>query len=146
MKPWYADGLRFTCTQCGDCCRSHGDYQWVFLSPTDVTRLAESLGLSNARFLAAYCDKDEDGLGHTLKWLKGGAGDPDIAACVFLGEKGCTVYDARPQQCRTWPFWPENLTKKVWKADVEAYCPGAGEGRLYTLGEIRKISKDEAET
>lgn len=162
MKPWYADGLRFTCTQCGDCCRSHGDYQWVFLSPEDVTRLAKKLGMTNARFLAEYCDKDEDGLGHTLKWPKGarGAGgpppggrrepegrtSPDIAACVFLGEKGCTVYEARPQQCRTWPFWPENLRKKVWEEEIVPYCPGAGEGRLYTLGEIRKISKDEGET
>ena len=158
MKPWYRDGLRFTCTQCGDCCRSHGDYQWVFLTPDEVTRLAKHLGMTNAKFLHEYCDKDEDGLGHTLKW-------PD-RACVFLGQgsgespgegaaspkgeqarkEGCTVYDARPQQCRTWPFWPENLPKKVWDKDIVPFCPGAGEGRLYSLGEIRKISKDQAET
>ena len=138
MRPWYRDGLRFTCTQCGDCCRSHGEYQWVFLSAEDIARLAKHLELTNAAFLREYCDKDEDGLGHTLKW-------PD-QACTFLAEKGCTVYEARPQQCRTWPFWPENLTKNTWEKEIVPDCPGAGEGRLYSIGEIRKISRDEAET
>jgi Fe-S-cluster containining protein len=28
------------------------------------------------------------------------------AECVFLGEAGCTVYEGRPEACRTWPLWP----------------------------------------
>ena len=27
--PWYADGLRFECTQCGDCCSGEPGYVWV---------------------------------------------------------------------------------------------------------------------
>ena len=137
-KPWYADGLRFTCTQCGDCCRTHGEYAWVFLTPEDTGRLAEKLGLSRAEMLHRYADRDEEGIGHTLKWEKD--------RCIFLGERGCEVYEARPEQCRTWPFWPENLKKKVWKEEVEPFCPGAGEGRLYTLGEIRRIRDAKAAT
>lgn len=137
-NPWFRDGLRFTCTQCGDCCRSHGEYKWVFLDPADVTRLAQHKGMTNVEFLREYCDRDEDGITHTLKW-------PDDA-CVFLGDQGCTVYDARPTQCRTWPFWPENLTKKVWEAEIVPFCPGAGEGRLYSIGEIRRLAKSQGET
>jgi len=33
--------------------------------------------------------------------------------CIFLqnvtGQKQCSIYPVRPNQCRTWPFWPENL-------------------------------------
>jgi hypothetical protein len=48
----------------------------------------------------------------------------------------CTVYDARPIQCRTWPFWDSNLKRKRdWKETCEV-CPGAGSGRLYSLEEI----------
>ena len=74
----------------------------------------------------------------TLNW--------DDEKCVFLGEKGCTVYEARPEQCRTWPFWPENLKREVWAKEIVPFCPGADEGRLYSIGEIRRISRGEGET
>ena len=27
--PWYRDGLRFTCTRCGNCCTGAPGYVWV---------------------------------------------------------------------------------------------------------------------
>lgn len=137
MKPWYGDGLKFTCTQCGDCCRTHGDYRWVFLENEDIARLSAFLKIDRRAFLHEYTEK-EDGV-RVLKW-------PNEVQCIFLGEKGCTVYEARPLQCRTWPFWNENLKKKVWDTDIVPFCPGAGEGRLYKIGEIRKIARGEGET
>jgi Fe-S-cluster containining protein len=58
--------------------------------------------------------------------------------CIFWDKAaGCTVYPARPAQCRAWPFWPENLaTRRDWE-DVRKGCPGAGQGRLYSLVEIQ---------
>ena len=58
--------------------------------------------------------------------------------CIMLDPKTrrCTVYASRPIQCRTWPFWDSNLSKrKDWKETCEV-CPGAGTGRLYSLNEI----------
>jgi len=58
--------------------------------------------------------------------------------CVFFdGQKRkCTVYEARPRQCRTWPFWDSNLkTAEDWQHTCSV-CPGSGQGRLYTLAEI----------
>ena len=65
--------------------------------------------------------------------------------CVFLdrtAEKAtCSLYEARPSQCRTWPFWSENLqSKDAWhRAKDETPCPGMGKGNLIPANEIRII-------
>lgn len=135
-RPWYADGLRFSCTACGKCCTSHEGYEFVYLENADITRLAKHFGLERRRFLAEYTERQDEF--RILKW-------PD-EHCIFLSESGCTVYDARPTQCRTWPFWPETLKKQVWQEEVVPFCPGAGEGRLYSLSEIRALMRGEGET
>jgi Fe-S-cluster containining protein len=53
-------------------------------------------------------------------------------------ENRCSVYEGRPDQCRTWPFWPEVMDAKTWKKEVAAFCPGVGKGRLHSAEEIRK--------
>lgn len=66
--------------------------------------------------------------------------------CVFFDpeKRNCTVYDARPRQCRTWPFWDSNVrSKRAWK-ETCAVCPGSGTGTLHQLVEIeasRKVVK-----
>ncbi len=51
----------------------------------------------------------------------------------------CGIYEARPLQCRTWPFWPENLdTKQAWAAETRK-CPGMNTGRHYTRGQIEAV-------
>ncbi len=57
--------------------------------------------------------------------------------CIFWdAQAGCTVYPARPVQCRTWPFWSENVeTPKDWEG-ITRVCPGSGKGRLYSVDEI----------
>lgn len=44
--------------------------------------------------------------------------------CIFYKNKLCTIYDARPKQCRTYPFWDEILdSKKSWD-DEKLRCEG----------------------
>ena len=63
----------------------------------------------------------------------------------MLTPQGCSVYETRPMQCRTWPFWHDNIdTPAPWQA-VCAECPGAEKARLYTREEIERISRNEAE-
>ena len=60
--------------------------------------------------------------------------------CVFFDNKtrGCQIYEQRPRQCRTWPFWKSNLkTPQSWEEMCES-CPGSGKGKLYQLEEIEK--------
>jgi len=53
----------------------------------------------------------------------------------------CRVYQVRPRQCRTWPFWESNLrTPEMWAQTCQV-CPGSGTGRLYQLEEIQ-VQKD----
>jgi len=54
--------------------------------------------------------------------------------CVFLrrderGKALCSVYKARPHQCRTWPYWPENLrSEKAWLRAAQ-HCEGMRGGK-----------------
>tara|TARA_A100001391_G_scaffold138492_1_gene96860 strand:+ start:1279 stop:1581 length:303 start_codon:yes stop_codon:yes gene_type:complete len=58
--------------------------------------------------------------------------------CIFLDPKSrhCLVYQARPIQCRTWPFWDSTLETPADWQDTCDVCPGAGSGQLYALDQI----------
>ena len=67
--------------------------------------------------------------------------------CVFYrpGE-GCTVYAARPTQCRTYPFWGRILASPTtWEIEAET-CPGIGcdETRVATDEIRRRLALDSA--
>jgi uncharacterized protein len=128
-KPFWADGLRFECQGTGRCCTSRGEHGFVYLTREDRRRLAAHLGMTTAAFRAEHCGVT-DGELH----LK----DPD-KDCQFLDGKRCGVYEARPTQCRTWPFWPETMNARAWRKDVESFCPGVGKGRLYEKSEIEAL-------
>ncbi len=132
-KPWYEKGLRFECTRCGNCCRNHGDYAFVYLTDHDVSAIAQFLGLPAERFLERYCTRDGD-------WVVLRMDEP---ACPFLdGENRCTIYPVRPRQCAAWPFWTENLRRATWEGAVKACCPGIGKGRVRPAAEIRRIARE----
>ncbi len=128
-KQFYKDGIRFECQGEGKCCVSRGDYGYVYLSFNDRRRLAAYFKMSTTEFTAKYTE-EEDGM-RQLRYE-----DED---CPFLENNRCVVYEARPWQCRTWPFWPENMNSRVWEREVLSYCPGVGKGRLYTAEEIEDI-------
>jgi Fe-S-cluster containining protein len=45
-------------------------------------------------------------------------------ACVFYTSQGCSIHGVKPEQCRTWPFWPENIANSRFKAGIRRFCPG----------------------
>lgn len=132
---WYRDGLQFECTQCGDCCRGHG-YVWV--DTDEIERLAAHFGLEHQEFCQRYLRRVNGALCLLDK--------PNLD-CIFWQEgPGCTVYEARPGQCRSFPFWQENLrSPEDWRR-IERTCPGSGTGRSYDLYEIQAIARGESET
>ncbi len=107
--------------------------------------MAEFVGMKKVEFLQLY-SRVEYGK-RTLKEIRNDNGEYD---CVFLkenkeGQRGCSIYSVRPYQCRTWPFWPENLTtEKHWQRSA-VRCPGMaaggleGQGKFYPIEEIRII-------
>jgi uncharacterized protein len=134
-KTWYGDGLRFQCQQSGKCCVSHGQYGFVYLTKEDRKNIAAKLGMSTSEFTKKHCAKT-DGVWHIVD---------DGKACTFLKKNQCTVYEARPMQCRTWPFWPETMSPKAWKQDVVKFCPGVGKGPLVSRDQIQAALKDQTQ-
>lgn len=68
-----------------------------------------------------------------------------LQSCRFLKNKKCSVYQARPTQCRTWPFWSDNFNAKTWKKEIINLCPGIGKGKLYSKDEVEQIIKEQDE-
>jgi phytoene dehydrogenase-like protein len=53
---WYSGGLRFECTQCGDCCSGAEGYVWV--NQEEINGMAARIGMTPADFERRY-DADE---------------------------------------------------------------------------------------
>ena len=128
-QPWYAEGLRFKCTGCGDCCTGAPGYVWV--NQAEIDAMAARLELTPAAFEKQYVR--DVGVRRSLKERKN-------YDCVFLDPetRRCAVYAVRPRQCRTWPFWDSNLkSPEAWAETCEA-CPGSGHGKLYSLEAVQE--------
>jgi hypothetical protein len=53
------------------------------------------------------------------------------------------VYEDRPRQCRTWPFWRYNVSSPWhWRREAKR-CPGMNRGRLYPPDLIAEVSEDD---
>ncbi len=132
-KPWFDKGLRFECTQCGNCCKNSGGYDYVYLTDHDVVAIAQHLDLTPAAFVQRHCVL-EDG------WVILRMDEP---ACAFLTEDNrCSIYPVRPKQCATWPFWEENLERATWEGPVTERCPGIGKGDLVPATEVERIARE----
>jgi uncharacterized protein len=137
-KKWWQDGVRFECQGSGQCCTSHGEFGYVFLNKEDRRRFATHFGLSLTEFTKKYCRKSGPDY-HLIE-------RPDNPDCIFLKGKRCSVYKARPTQCRTWPFWPEVMPAKAWRKDVADFCPGIGKGPLIPFEKIEAILAEQAKS
>lgn len=117
------DGLRFTCQPgCTNCCRQRG---FVYITESDLRRIARYLGLSAARFETRYVYRTR----HRLRLRK-----PPNSQCHFLEDGGCAIHPVNPTQCRLFPFWPELVEdRKEWRATARE-CPGIGKGPLVQIG------------
>ena len=138
-RPFYADGLRFDCTRCQRCCRIEPGF--VFLSANDLEQLAAHLGLTTTEVRERYC-RDVDAGGVTRLSLD----ERENYDCTFWGEGGCRVYEARPLQCRSFPFWPSHLSDEQNWRDAARDCPGIDIGPLHSNLEITYwLARREAE-
>jgi Fe-S-cluster containining protein len=130
-EPWYQDGLRFSCTRCGNCCTGAPGFVWV--SDEEIAAIAIYRGEPEKEVRGLYTRRD----GRHRSLREKANGD-----CVFYDrEQGCTIYPVRPRQCRTWPFWESNLhTPADWRRTCQV-CPGSGKGELIPAEEITRRLK-----
>jgi len=135
-EKWYVAGLHFECTECGDCC-SGPEEGVIWITKPEIELAAEFLKITPEEFRKTYTKRA--GLRTTIIEQR------TTKDCIFLrevkGKKQCMIYSVRPNQCRTWPFWANNLTSpNTWNETLQK-CPGINRGKLYNFEEIEKIKK-----
>ncbi|MEM6688715.1 MAG: YkgJ family cysteine cluster protein [Planctomycetota bacterium] len=124
---WYKEGLQFECTQCGGCCSGGPGFVWI--DDNELQAMANHLKIEVEDFKRKFTRMVDGRRSLTER---------QNYDCVLLDQESrkCTVYENRPIQCRTWPFWDSCVqSKKAWQATCRV-CPGAGTGRLYSLDQI----------
>jgi Fe-S-cluster containining protein len=109
------------------------------VSDLEIEALAQRLDLSADEFRRVY-----------TRTLRGG----DVSLrerrnydCVLYEPGiGCSVYEDRPRQCRTYPFWRVNLhSKESWDAEAEL-CPGIGDGEVWGDDRLLPLLTDDGVT
>jgi len=135
------ESFGFCCHACvpcfNACCRDLNQ----FLTPYDILRLKNGLGLSSGDFLAEYTiqhDGPESGL--PVVALK--PVDREQKTCPFVTPGGCRVYDDRPSSCRVYPV-ARAISRNRETGGItehfaiirEAHCRGFSEEKTQTVRE-----------
>jgi len=82
-----------------ECCRDVN----IFLTPYDIIRLKNKLGITSEEFIKKYTITPFDqNLKYPILLLQ--MEDDEKKSCPFVGEEGCTVYSDRPWACRMYPL------------------------------------------
>lgn len=104
----------FDCHRCGNCCRvGHGQ---VWVTEMDVQKMASRLQMPVEGFVTRIVRS----VGGRLSLREEGDG-----SCSLLqGSNACTVYEERPAQCRSFPFWPQLMEEGRALELAAGYCQG----------------------
>lgn len=133
---WYVDGLHFECQQCGRCCCGP-DEGYIWVTKPEIKFIADFLKETVEQLHQKYLKRQR--LRTTIIEC------PVTKDCIFLREiasqKRCSIYPVRPNQCRTWPFWSNNLANpNAWNGAAQK-CLGVNRGKHCSYEEIEKIRK-----
>ncbi len=105
------------CATCqGRCCTGESGY--IFLSKSEIMNIAKHLEMDVNDFGVKYLFKK--GYKYSIKERKV---DENSYECIFYDKNanGCTIYDVRPSQCKTFPFWDYYKTRVN---ELKLECPG----------------------
>jgi uncharacterized protein len=133
---WYSEGLQFECLQCGRCCAGP-EQGYIWLSRPEIRLIAEHLKMSVKELKKQFLRR----VGFRMTIVE----DPHTRDCVFLRQtkegRGCAIYRVRPAQCRSWPFWPNNLASSETWNYTGTKCPGINKGPIHSPEEIQARKK-----
>ena len=104
------------CATCeGNCCIGQSGYIWITMQ--EIDNLAKHLNITTKECFEKYLIK----YGYKFSIKEKKISDNNYA-CVFfdLDKKQCSIYEARPTQCRTFPFW-EHFKENI--DEVVQECP-----------------------
>ena len=140
-SPWYQAGLAFGCMQCGRCC-SGPEEGYVWAGKDEIATIAKHLEMTTPQMREQYVRR----VGRRESLVEQNVSND----CIFLipddqGQKTCRIYPVRPRQCRTWPFWPSNLSSPVDWADAQRRCGGINRGIVHSCDDIEAKRKATSE-
>ncbi len=130
---FYAHGLQFECLKCGACCT--GAPGFVYLSKGDIVSIAEFLKKDKRTIIQQYTR-----LVYIFGERRLSLTERANYDCVFWNRM-CTIYEARPYQCRSFPFWKRHLISSREWARVGERCPGINRGHLYAASQIERFAR-----
>jgi uncharacterized protein len=133
------DSFRFRCDRTlscfNQCCRDVN----IILTPYDILRLKNRLGISSQEFLEKYtvCPFTKE---QKIPVLFLRLNDQDEKRCFFVREEGCSVYADRPWACRMYPLGlaspKEGSSEQAFYFLMqEDVCQGVHESREWTVAE-----------
>ena len=104
------------CKTCsGKCCRGKQGYIWI--SMEELEKMADTRKMDVSVFLKQYVRQVQGRLSLQERVING-----EHFCCFFDPiESFCNVYQNRPKQCRSYPFW--NLSKRDTQRILDE-CPG----------------------
>ena len=104
------------CGPCsGVCCRGSTGHVWV--SEEEIEGMAAALKIDLEIFAKSYLR-----IGKGKISLQERRGNGEYLCCFFDPfEENCTIYQQRPAQCRSYPFWEPYREKP---SDAFKECPG----------------------
>ncbi len=146
VVPAQLDGnavIRFRCHKGIDCFNACCKNIDIMLTPYDIIRLKQRLGITSTEFLRLYTEPFEFGkdsvAGVKYKPKEG------TSECQFVTDEGCSVYEDRPTACRYYPVGllstrrqDENFDRASYALVKEDHCHGHFEDRRLTIDEYRK--------
>jgi len=116
--------FQFSCHRCGHCCTGGEGYVW--LADGEAAAMAAALDMSTEAFRERHVrtvpDPHEPGvMREALRERSEGEG----GRCTLLeGNNHCSVYGARPEHCKTFPYWPSVMESEDGFERARATCPG----------------------
>jgi Fe-S-cluster containining protein len=99
----------------------------VFLSENDMEKLIAQLKMDRNAFIKKYCRWVTDVNGKEVLSLR----EKSNKDCI-LWDSICTVYIARPLQCRSFPFWKSIVSSAQAWAVAASGCPGMNHGEMHS--------------
>lgn len=116
--------FRFGCHRCARCCTAGEGHVW--LAEGEVERIAAALGAEAGAFRARYVRTVTDPRnGEVREALREEVDREGRGRCVLLeGANHCSVYEARPAHCASFPYWESVLGDAEGFERARAVCPG----------------------
>ncbi|MBW2977936.1 YkgJ family cysteine cluster protein [Candidatus Woesearchaeota archaeon] len=121
--------FKFKCQQCALCCKG----SQIILYPFDIMSLCKELNIKTSEFLKkyAYLQLDKNNILRCVLKNK--------PICMFNKENKCSVYEARPVRCKTFPVG------RIFQEDKTLYtlpkikgCSGFNSNKKQTIEEYLK--------